>query len=236
MLNKAISAALLATATLALCCLTACQKSKPATSTTSSSTSVTVKASNSSTTQTNSSQSTTKTSSRPTEQQEPATKPTASSYQKTSQSMTSTSKTSDSSKSSTSTDRSSSSSKTEASPTPEKNETALTLTPVSPGAAAGRWGNLSINEDGTVTNSHLTVVSNQDQGNGVLFLGISDALSGVGFYAHYYPAGVAIPFEHFEDPTDLSKDRLITGNGIAYTHLEEEHIDQLLLPNVTYRQ
>lgn len=103
----------------------------------------------------------------------------------------------------------------------------FTATPIAPGAVAGQWGNWLINEDGTFQESPLVITDRVDLPSGVIYLRYMDTLSGWGGYLHYYPAGVPIPFEHFADPTDLSRERLIMGTG-GYLNYPEEMKDEIL--------
>lgn len=109
------------------------------------------------------------------------------------------------------------------------------IPPVSPGVAAGNWSGVGkLNDDGTFEGSTVLIVGVSSQQSGAIYL---DAITegGAGFYMHYYPAGVKIPFEQFEDPTDSSRDRLVHGNG-GYLNVPQDRFEDLVLDNIAYRE
>lgn len=131
---------------------------------------------------------------------------------------------------------------------PEKR---LDIPAVSPGAATGLWKNSvtemisKINTDGQFADSTLVVAGVERGPEGQLTLHVSDTFSGVGVNFYYYPAGVPIPLqlvktvddkqviEPIADPTDISRERIYSSNGI-HLHVTQDQYDAFL-EMVSYR-
>lgn len=121
---------------------------------------------------------------------------------------------------------------------------------VSPDVVVGQWKNIQtegmiqINADGSLADSSFTISSVEKGPDGQLTLGVG-SVNGGGFVIYYYPAGVPIPLqlvktvgdkqviEPIADPTDVSRERIYSSNGIHLQVTQDQYDD--FLEMVSYR-
>lgn len=136
---------------------------------------------------------------------------------------------------------------------PSTGETSSTeVKSVSPGAAAGQWQYVktgyvyNIRPDGTFVNSDHIIYDMVSEVSGQLTLHVGRTVkNSSGFLIYYYPAGVKIPLqlvkivdgktviEPITDPTDSTRERIVSGNGNLLQVTQEQYDNYL--DDVAYR-